>query len=653
MTRKALLKDLERSGLTDREAKKLGFKPLTAKQTNERTDFAVASYLIPYYDIAGKLTDFWRVRYLDEVRGPFGAIKKKPPRYSQARDTLPRFYLPKNSPQPWKAIAENPKVGIVITEGEKKAAKACKAGIPAISIGGVWAWRSKKRGLPTIPDFDLFEWKERDVRLCFDNDLMSNPLVIGALNALAHELTKRGAVVYITYLPKASHKIGLDDYLVKRSAKSFLKLKNEPYAESAELWKLNEEIAMVTSVNAVWEFDVRRFLKTNQDYKNRYGDRIYKVAKADGAGFKEISAIEQWLKWSEKRRYRDIVYAPGEGEVVDGCINLWTGWGCDPKEGNVKPFHDLLDFLFKDEPDLLRWFWQWLAYPLQNPGAKNMTSVLLHSRAQGVGKSFVGYIMSGIYGENFVVVDHESMTTTFNSWAANKQFILGEELTGDNSRRWADRLKNMVTRETVLVNAKYQPEYELVDRANYLLTSNHVDALFLEGDDRRIAVHEIKAAPKPQPFYDRIDRWRRNGGPSHLFHYLLRDVDLTGYNPKARAPMSAAKQRMIDHSKSDLDLFAQTILEDPKGILKFGRIEFEQDLFGGDQIQAMAESYCGHHHHIHKIGVTKALARVGIERRVLFFEGGTHRLWPLRNVAAWYKRPNEKWARHYMKFIQS
>ena len=53
MTRKAMLKDLKWSGLTEGDAKKLGYKVLTPKQTRDRTDFEVASYLIPYYDIAG------------------------------------------------------------------------------------------------------------------------------------------------------------------------------------------------------------------------------------------------------------------------------------------------------------------------------------------------------------------------------------------------------------------------------------------------------------------------------------------------------------------------------------------------------------------------------------------------------------------------
>lgn len=198
MTRKAMLIDLRRSGLTDGDARKARFEPLTAKQVKDLTGNYAAGYLIPYHDVNGKNTTYSRVRYTQEVKGPFGATKKKPLRYTGPKDELPRFYFPKRVN--WKGLVKDESVPLVITEGEKKAEAACKAGIPCISIPGVWAWRSKKKGKAAIADFDLINWKGREVLLCFDSDLMTNPQVITALNALAHELTTRGAKVVIKYL---------------------------------------------------------------------------------------------------------------------------------------------------------------------------------------------------------------------------------------------------------------------------------------------------------------------------------------------------------------------------------------------------------------------------------------------------------------------
>jgi hypothetical protein len=644
--RQLMVADLKRSGLTAADAKKAKYNPLTARETKELTGSYAASYLIPYHDVNGKLTKYWRVRYTEKVKGPFGAAKKKPRRYTGPPGELPRFYFPASVD--WKAFAQDTDETVMITEGEKKAEKACDAQLPCFSVPGVWAWRSKKQGVAAIPDFKMIKWKGRKVYLCFDNDLMTKPDVIGALNALARELTGRGASVWIKYLPKGPGKIGLDDYLKKRSAESFLKLKEEEFKESAELWKLSEEIAAVNDPNAVWEFAARRFLRSHQDFKNRYGDRIIRKLKANGDGFKEVSAIEEWQKWKHKRRYKTITYRPGEDEIVDDCINTWPGWGCEPKKGDVKPVIELLAFVFKDEPDMLAHFLQWLAYPLQFPGGKNMTAYLFHSLHQGVGKSFIGYIMKRIYGDNFVAVDNEVMQGNFNGWITNKQFILGEEIAGTRARGTADLMKNMVTREQIHVNEKYQPAFDIEDCANYLLTSNHVDAMHVEDTDRRLNIIETKGSPKPQVFYGRVGRWLKKGGASHWFYYLLNEIDLSNYNPHAHAPISAAKRRMIDISKSDLDMFARDVLDNPDAVLRSDNTICEGDLYEADAIHSFAQRYCDRPG-VTQRASTKALSRAGIECHEIRFNNKTHRLWPLRNTEAWMNRPNVKWVEHYNK----
>jgi hypothetical protein len=579
-----MLKDLKRSGLTDADAKKAGYRPLDAKQTKELTGIHAASYFIPYHDHNGNETEFWRLRYTEEPRGAFGIIRKKAPRYSQAVGTLPRFYFPKRVD--WSNINSNVDEPIAITEGEKKAEKACKEGIPCIAVGGVWAWRSKKKGVPAIEDFDCIKWKGRKVWLVFDNDLMTNPLVIGALAGLSNELHKRGAQVVIKFLPKGPGKIGLDDYLVRRpktALKSFIGLDEEPYKQSERLWQLNERLAFIQVVNATWDFHTSRMYPTKQSLLYQFSDDTYQEVKANGEGFKTVVSVDAWASWENRRKYFDIGYFPGDEPVVNiegvDKINTWPGYDCEPVEGTVKPFLDLLDYLFEGEPVLKAWFLQWLAYPLQNPGAKVLTAVLLHSRRQGVGKSFVGYIMGDIYGDNFNVVSQDELSSSFNDWVVSKQFILGEEITGNNSRREADRLKNMITREQLNVNIKYQPGYKMSDCANFLFTSNHVDALFLDDYDRRTFVHEITSPPKSSAFYKRIDAWRNKYKGSTLLHYLVNDVDVSAFNPKDPPPESSAKSDMINLSKSDLDLSVQMLVENPDDLLRLGDTIVERNLF--------------------------------------------------------------------------
>ncbi len=644
--RAALIADLKRSGLTSSDIKKLHLKLLTKEQTHKLTKFKVAAYRIPYFDIDGKeIRAFWRVRYLEEIPGKFGAKLKKPPRYTGPSNVLPRFYFAPSIP--WRKVADDVAEPVVFTEGEKKAAKACKMGLPCISVPGVWAWRSKKKGIAAIPDFDGFHWTDRKVYLCFDNDLMTNPLVIGALSALAAELFRRGAVVVIKFLPKAKGKIGLDDYLCSHTLKQWSKLKMEEFAASEHVWTLNNEISYITKLNSACNISERTFYGTkNALVSMAYANRTFTVPKANGEGFVTKNAAEEWLKWPHRRTYRNITYAPGQDTIVDDNINLWNGFGVGPERGDIKPFIRLINYIFDGEDGLKEWFWMWLAYPLQYPGVKLYSAVLLHSPYQGVGKSFIGYIMGDIYGDNFSVVSDEQLYGAFNDWVAHKQFILGEEMTGSEKRRDADRIKNMLTREKIIVNKKYEPIYEIADCANYLFTSNHGDAFILEDKDRRVCVHEISAAPRDGKFYREIDEWRYNAsGPAHLFEYLL-GIDVSEFNPRAPAPLTDAKVSMQDLSKTDLDIFARDLKENPDNVLRRGNITLKGDLFTTRELAVFLPSKYEHSLN----GLSRALKRAGFRSaKAVKTKHGTQRLVCIRNPTKWVNKNSKLWGEHWDK----
>jgi len=70
-SRQLMLDDLARSGLTAADAKKAGYKALTEEEVFERTGQRRLGYLIPYYDINGKDTGYWRVRFTTDPISKF------------------------------------------------------------------------------------------------------------------------------------------------------------------------------------------------------------------------------------------------------------------------------------------------------------------------------------------------------------------------------------------------------------------------------------------------------------------------------------------------------------------------------------------------------------------------------------------------------
>lgn len=208
-----MLRDLARSGLDAADAKRLKYEPLTADQTRELTDrYNVPSYRIPYFDVAGDDTEFFRLRFLTPVYVNDDEGKKKELRYWQPEDTVPHAYFPPSNFK-WTKVMRNAAVETAFTEGEKKAAKACKEGVICIGLGGVWNYQSKEAHIGFLPELSDFDWSGRRTVTYYDGivDEELDKQVLAARARLKDRLEARGALHEDGELPPG---VKLDDYLL-------------------------------------------------------------------------------------------------------------------------------------------------------------------------------------------------------------------------------------------------------------------------------------------------------------------------------------------------------------------------------------------------------------------------------------------------------
>lgn len=648
----AMLADLARSGLTLKDSKCLKMGARNETQTAQLTGHVKAvSYIIPYFNISGKIINYHRIRFLDPVPLSFNG---KRTRYMQPTGSLPRLYLPPLLD--WTTVASNIETTIYITEGEKKAARACKDKLPCIGLGGVWSWRAMKKDIPLIEDFKHINWKERKVVIIFDSDLNEKEDVQKALVSLSHQLVKLGAHPYTLMLPSTSSliKVGLDDYLQEQSVEKLLLLPESDMGGnlSQHLWALNDELAYIEKLEGIYKFKTEMIIIKGTLTEISYANRKIPVMGPDGK-VREVSVAKEWLKWEHRRTHTDITYAPGQPTVTEkNELNTWKGWGIEPKKGDITPWIQLLDFIFSSEPDHREWFIQWLAYPLQNPGAKMYTATVLFSLMEGVGKTLIGLTMGRIYGENFSTVTQADIHNGFNQWAANKQFVLGDDITGSDKRQDADLLKIMVSRETITINKKFQPQYTVPDCVNYMLTTNQPDALLMSRSNRRMFVLEILGTPMSEKFYKTYDKWLwGTAGPAALFYHLLNEVDCTSFNPKGHAPQTAAKIQMIELGHSEIDNWAVQLFDDPDSVLRLDDKIINRVFWTATELCALYDPL--NQKKIHVVTMSKALRRAGFLAPKLTNVGikKSAKLWAIRDVSKWagIKDGHHERAAHYIK----
>ncbi|MCH9027638.1 MAG: DUF3854 domain-containing protein, partial [Proteobacteria bacterium] len=588
MSKKLAVVYLAARGMVGQYLKKLKVKYLTPDETAMLATYTarVPSLQIIYDDINSRVVKgYWYVRYLEAVYDRQG----KEIRFIGAPKLGPFFYFARTWPnrhqrRSWKHIAKHIEIDIFFTEGPFKANALARIGCAAIGLAGVYAFLKDGK---LLPEFSQIQWGGRIVFIVFDNDIVDKPNVRAALGRLIHELTNLGALPKIINLPDfeaTGVKVGIDDYLVEKkfSTNALDELEVEDCEETTLLHFINSRVGYVRKLKAFWDTEISDFYRKDE-LITAFAPLTYTVGK------KTLSAAVEWIKWPQRCEYDDITYAPGAPSVVDNKINTWPGWGVEAIKGNVRPVLALIDYLLADCPEQKPWFLQWLAYPIQHPGAKLFTSVLFWSSEQGVGKSMLAEIVGDIYGPNRAEISRDILSGDFNAYAENTQFVHGDEITGSDSRHFADKIKGMITREQVEINKKFAPQYFLKDCTNYFFTSNHVDAFFLEDQDRRLFVVEVSQPKKSNKFYADLRRWRDKPSPDNpngqrrgvaaFRWYLENEVDLTGFTPYVDAPITDAKKDMQDLSLSDLNRFTRLLRDDPDSVLQFQGLINPGELF--------------------------------------------------------------------------
>lgn len=655
---------VESSGLNFSHIDLLGMEVLCPVQTTSlhstfKPNFALK---INYYDprdlsspLSGhpKWPPFYRLRYLRP-----GGDAKDDVRYTNEPNAGVVAYFPKVID--WPTVITDPDCTIIITEGELKAAKACVEGFPCIGLGGVWNFRSSTLGTTFLAELECINWVKRRVYIVYDSDIISKPGVQDAMNSLAEELMERGALPFIVYIPDGDDgkKQGLDDWCVNNPGSTIYELcaRHQPLTQVRKLWELNESIIYVKRDGIIVELDSKNKMSTGQ-FKEVYGNVDYAELTVNDAGnvsLKKAPIAPNWLKWKLRSDVNSMTYQPGKPQIIDQHIpakssyNLWPGWGCEPIEGDVSPFLELIDNLFKgSRKEDVEWFLDWCAYPFQYPGVKMYSAVVIHGRLHGTGKSLVGYTLGRIYGDNFTEITQDNLHGGFNSWAEAKQLVMGDDVTGSNKRADNDVLKKMITQRKLRVNVKFMPEYEVPDCINYIFTSNHPDAFFLEDDDRRFFIHEVLSPPMSEDFYMDYGLWLDTTGPSALFHWLL-NRDVSGFNPMAAALRTIAKEQMTADTRSDLSEWVHKLRIDPDSMLKLGGIALTKDLYTPAELLALYDPEGMKR--LTANGLSRELRRAGVQRanngQPIRGPNGLDRYYVVRNADKWVNLPHKDLVEH-------
>jgi len=318
----------------------------------------------------------------------------------------------------------------------------------------------------------------------------------------------------------------------------------------SEILAVSEKFAWDREAMNLYNITTGRYVQKER-FNTHYANRFIDLGTATKP--KPVALGVAWIQHHLRREANGVRMAPNEPEdLPDGAINSWLGFSVEPIKGGIKPFIKLFKRQIPNPRDR-KYVLHWIANLFQNPASKAFTSIVMWSRTQGTGKNLVWECVGNLFNErHYTLVSQEVFDDAFTEWKANRVFVICDEVSSTEKRQTADRIKGWITSSSNAINTKNEPKFTQPNLIKYVFLSNHPDAVFLDDSDRRFFVVEVAQGRLPDNDAKEFTSWRDNGGQAALLHFLLK-LDISEFNAKAPAPMSSAKQEMIDDNKSDLE----------------------------------------------------------------------------------------------------
>jgi putative DNA primase/helicase len=531
--------------------------------------------VFPHVDIMNTVSPWWSARLVPTVqRTGFAAL---------APDKRGKMFCPPGEPPvaylvptlDWTAVPRGERV--YIHESAIKAANGARLDRWSLGLNGVRGWSAIKHGHALVDGLKDLPWRSGELKpfIVFDSNAATNPQVSDARVRLAAKLYELYGVesraIDVPARADGSDR-GFDDYCMDEGDAAGLALLDSEGVEidvgeyALALGKLNSEVVVVRSLSRIVE------IKTGtQMSRGAFTDVNYAhVCIVDDEGVRR-NFPKMWLTDERRASTECLEYTPGGVKLSDRSLNLWNGMGCEPAEGDVQPWLDVLQRGVGDER-LRKWIVQWLAYPIQNLGAKLNTFLHLYG-PPGVGKNALLHPIMRIYGDNAVCLGRERVASDFNSVYACRQFVNLDELHGGGGPDGVaitNKIKMLVTGESIVVNTKGSVEYSIVNHLNVVTTSNYLDSLKLDEGDRRACVVQFgthEDATHNEDYWTRYFAWAESeDGVAALYWHLL-NVDITGFDPKGWAMETKWKELVTESARGTITQWVRDLWDEPSLVL--------------------------------------------------------------------------------------
>lgn len=306
-----------------------------------------------------------------------------------------------------------------------------------------------------------------------------------------------------------------------------------------------------------------------------------KLERGEGKKKKKIPIADAWLNWPHRENAVGTTIAPDQptGALVGGhsdyagALNLWTGWGVKPVEGDWSKFREMIHtVLCNEDEESTEYLLNLIAWKIQNPGLPIEVSTVFKGE-KGCGKTTLGSVMVSIFGSHGIVVStQEQLAGKFSGHLKQICFIFADEAFESGGKADTGTLKKLITDKDITRESKGLDAVRAINRAGLFIAGNNGWTVPATMDERRFFVLNPsttrivpRGAPADHPnrlywnaVYDELD----NGGRSAFLYAMLNHKLPRNWHPRNEVPQTQALADEIVAGLTGIDKWWHRILQD-------------------------------------------------------------------------------------------
>jgi hypothetical protein len=316
---------------------------------------------------------------------------------------------------------------------------------------------------------------------------------------------------------------------------------------------------------------------------------------------------ELWLTSPDRREVVGTTVDPKAPPltVVNNRLNLWQGFGVEPKPGDHSWFTKHLILMFGGNQKVAIYVLNWLALAFQKPDQPIQTGIILIG-PQGAGKGMLGNTVRSIFGPHGVTIyTRNGLIGKHNGHLRAACFVFCDEPPFARDMEAAEILKHMITEPTIQIEPKFIDAEEIDNRLKLFAATNHRHAVHADRDDRRLAVFEVSDALVGKADYFKAYKAKSDDPAckAAVLDFLLK-LDVSNFEPGRDRPITDVYVAQKVASLTGDWLFWRAVCEREtfavaKGMLTYGNQlhDLPQELSHVRMIQktAIYNAYCEWH----------------------------------------------------------